>query len=246
MPAKPANLPALMADMAGHFAEALANVAGATRQAPPALPAVRAGLEHSLSWENIIFTAPSFRRAHLEMFSVPGQFAVLHLCILPHLSDPAPIFGFDMLGGRDQVSGLFLDFSPVVSQSQPSLGEAIDGETRAACGTPRPVPAWGTIFSPAFLAVRPRGLQDVETGLAAALAGLRFYLTRLAHMPAAPPRRDAILAGQTAYALAQRANPHTARMLARFVGAAGARTVIETLLFPITTPEAAKRLDRAA
>jgi len=234
-----------MAEMAGHFAATLANVAGATRQAPPALPAVRPGLEHSLLWENIIFTAPSFRRAHLEMFSAPGQFTVLHLCILPHLYDPAPIFGFDMLGGRDQVSGLFLDFSPVVSESQPSLGEAIDGETRAACGTARPVPAWGTIFSPAFLAVRPRGLQDVETGLAAALGGLRFYLTRLAQMPAAP-RLDAILAGQTAYALAQRANPHTARMLARFVGAAGARTVIETLLFPITTPEAAKRLDRAA
>ena len=67
-----------------------------------------------LVWVNRVFTAPSFRRAHVEWLEILDVFAVAHVVILPRLNDPAPIFGFDMIAGRKQATGIFLDFSPVV------------------------------------------------------------------------------------------------------------------------------------
>lgn len=230
-----ADLPALMAHAAAQFCDRIAR--NAAEAPPPRLPPHDA----RLLWHNRIFTAAQFRRAHVERFEHDGHFAVLHVCIFPHLTDAAPIFGFDMIAGRDVATGIFLDFSPAVPDGpNVALRDIIPPSARARFRA-RPAPeGWGSIFSPDFFAIRPASRGDVTAALALAGTALDAYLECLGGGACGDPRAAA---GQASYARGQRQNPHTLRMLARFVGAESARHFIDEVLFPLPeTPAPASRL----
>jgi hypothetical protein len=188
-----------------------------------------------MRWHNTLFAGPCIRRAHVEFLEMPDRFAVLHICIFPHLHNPGPIFGFDMICGRAMATGAFLDFSPTTpAPPTPSLHEAIP-HAHANFTHLRDRPPWGAIFSNDFLAIRPANDTEATAALALAQTALAYYLARL---PTPQPNPDpAIAAGQARYIRAQRTNPHTLRMLSRFVGAAAARRFIEDTLFPLPDVE---------
>lgn len=183
-----------------------------------------------LHWQNTLLRAPNFRRAHVETFEVPGRLSVLHVCIFPHLDDPAPIFGFDMVAGSARVTGIFLDLSPIGQQPpRPSLRDMLGQDALAGFTGRRPPPEWGDIFSGDLLAIRPNDLGDVTRAIDMAK-------TALAGLLAAPRARAGglatIAAGQERYIAGQRRNEHTFRMLAGFVGATAAERFISEVLFP--------------
>ena len=222
----PTDLPTVLRNLAGDFAEALQR-RDAAALPPPSLPAH----QEALHWQNRLFAAPTFRRAHVELFEIPEQFAVVHVCVVPQLGDPAPIFGFDMLAGRAQATGIFLDFSPVTRNApEPALSEVVSPAFRAGFAEPRAAPPWGHVFSPDFFAIRPASEREITQALALARRALSHYLSRLTGNAAADP---AIIEGQSAYCMAQRQNPHTVRMLARYVGQTAARAFVDDILFPL-------------
>ena len=47
-------------------------------------------------WENHRWTSPQFRMAHVEIFN-QDRFMVVHCCVFPHVTDPAPIFGLPLV-----------------------------------------------------------------------------------------------------------------------------------------------------
>ena len=67
------------------FTSLIAGQPDVHRMPPPAVPPRLVSCATPLVWDNAVWSAPGFRRAHLEHFAIPGQFAVLHLCIFPHL-----------------------------------------------------------------------------------------------------------------------------------------------------------------
>jgi hypothetical protein len=208
----------------------LAQRPGLKRQEPPLLPPH----PHSLRWENAIFAGPLLRRAHVELFEVEALFSVVHVCIFPHLSDPAPIFGFDMIGGRAQATGAFLDFSAATpAPPVPALGDAVPQAAIAGFAHRRERPDWGDIFSADFLAIRPASPGEAEAVLGIARAALLYYLQALSENPARQTDDAAVAGGQAAYVQGQRLNPHTLRMLARYTGEAAARRFIDDVLFPL-------------
>ncbi len=73
---------------------------------------------HRFSWPNYVFTGKNFRRAHLDIVDARNtkKLYMLHLTVMPHVNDPSPIFGFDIIAGPNKVTGAFHDFSPVVSK----------------------------------------------------------------------------------------------------------------------------------
>jgi phycocyanobilin:ferredoxin oxidoreductase len=169
----------------------------------------------------------------VELCQVPGHFAVLHVCICPHAATAAPIFGFDMVAGRDQATGAFLDYSPVVPDAGgPCLGRVVTSPDKARFRHHRARPDWGSIFSPDFFAVRPAGMEEAGRALALGRHALLAYTgdLRRGAWPAYP--EAAVRNGQAAYAAAQRRNPHTLRMLARFVGQDAAEAFMREVLFP--------------
>jgi hypothetical protein len=222
------DLPGMMRDAAGMFVARLGDSADAIRLPAPSLPPCSA----SLQWYNTLFAGPEFRRAHIEVFEVPGQFAVLHACILPHLDSHAPIFGFDMVSGQSQATGIFLDYSPVTAAAaEMALSDAVPACARSHFLHKRERPDWGGIFSHEFFAIRPSSVGEVRDAMALALAALAHYLGKL--KPSAGGAIPGVVAGQAAYARGQRMNPHTFRMLSRHVGGACARRFIEEVLFPL-------------
>ena len=220
----------LMQTLAGKFVARLRQESGGLCLAPPSLPRGSAGLV----WRNSLFQAAGFRRAHVELFEIPQHFAVVHVCILPHLWSAAPIFGFDMVAGHSQATGVFLDYSPVTASApMPALADILGADLRARFKAPRTRPEWGRIFSDDFFAVRPVDLEEIETALALASRALDYFLCRLPAEDRRLPADATVLEGQSGYARAQRQNPHTLRMLARHVGPRAAQAFMDDVLFPL-------------
>lgn len=220
----------LMARAADWFRRRLlAEPGSAARVLPRPAPGI-AGVADRLEWSNTLLSSARFRHGHIELLRVPGRLAVLHVCLFPPLDDAAPIFGFDMIAGPARVTGIFLDFSPVVAlRAGLRLSDAVDATNLASFAEHRALPPWGSIFSADMLAIRPADLAEVERAVTLAQDALTRWL-------AAPRQHDidtAVIAnGQARYVAGQRRNEHTLRMLSGFIGAEPARRFIDEILFP--------------
>ena len=60
-----------------------------------------------------MFSSVRYRRAHISTINAieTNKLFLLHVTIFPHLHDPSPIYGFDIVCGPTKVSGAFHDFS---------------------------------------------------------------------------------------------------------------------------------------
>ena len=170
-------------------------------------------------WENHRWTSPQFRMAHVEIFN-QDRFMVVHCCVFPHVTDPAPIFGFDVIAGESKVTGLFWDLSPTVLPSQPFTALPIE--------RPRQRPEWGDIFGENWIACRPTGEEMIAIA-EDAKSVLADYLSKLSpntHQP------DAIIAAQNRYCIQQRKNEHTVKAIKNLLGDEIAAEFMTTVLFP--------------
>lgn len=155
-------------------------------------------------WFNAVWAGGPFRRAHLERL-VTDKVDIVHCVVMPHLTDPAPVYGFDAVAMNGQLTGLFLDMTPMTNAPYRWWPvPAMDGE-------PRSTPEWADFFSDDFIAVVP-----TEHDLWSGTRTLRQYLRKLgAYVPEA---KETIRAAQQQYTENQRHNPKTRRMLAAVVG----------------------------
>jgi phycocyanobilin:ferredoxin oxidoreductase len=184
----------------------------------------------ALQLDNVLFAADTFRRANVEMFSAPGRVYGVHVCVFPHLHDPTPIFGLDIVSGPARVTGIFLDLSPVTeAPPAPRLRDVADADLFDGFSIYRDLPEWCEIFSPDALAVRPMDFDEVARAIDLAQVALEAAL-------ASSRRSSAYVdatAGQARYVAGQRRNEHTFRMLTGFIGAGPARRFIDEVLFPM-------------
>jgi phycocyanobilin:ferredoxin oxidoreductase len=156
--------------------------------------------------------------AHVELFMQP-KFTVVHCCVFPHISDPAPIYGFDVIAGESKITGVFLDLSPTVLPSKPF--------TNLQVGQSRERPAWGDIFSEHWLACRPTP-QDMDLIGDEAVRVLEDYLGTLGRVDLITP----IVTGQNRYCQNQQQNEHTRRALVNIIGAEKTQEFLTQVLFP--------------
>lgn len=170
-------------------------------------------------WENHRWTSPQFRMAHVEIFN-QDRFMVVHCCVFPHVTDPSPIFGFDVIAGESKVTGLFWDLSPTVLSSQPFTTLPIE--------RPRQRPEWGDIFGENWIACRPTGeeMTAIADDAKSVLAGYLGKLSPNTHQP------DAIIAAQDRYCIQQRKNEHTVKAIKNLLGDELAMEFMTTVLFP--------------
>jgi len=169
-------------------------------------------------WENHRYSSPRFRLAHVEIFK-QERFAVVHCCIFPHVSDPSPIFGFDVISGESKITGVFMDLSPTVNDPQPF--------TDLDVGRSRDRPEWGAIFSPYWLACRPTQ-EEMQLIGNESVAVLERYLTTLG----AVGLISEIAIAQNRYCTQQQKNEHTRKALVNLLGQSGADEFMREILFP--------------
>ena len=172
----------------------------------------------NFGWENYRYQSPLFRLAHIEVFN-QNNFLVVHCCVFPHVTDPSPIFGFDVITGENKITGVFLDLSPTVLEPTPFVNIGVEKS--------RERPEWGDIFSPYWLACRPTEQEMIMIGYKAGEV-LTEYLSTLGKTG------DSIniTAKQNHYCTQQQKNPHTRRALINLIGEERADYFMKEILFP--------------
>lgn len=186
---------------------------------------------HRFSWPNFVYTDSTFRRAHLDVVDARStkKLYMLHLTVMPHISDPAPVFGFDLIAGPTKVTGAFHDFSPVGAE-HPLSGWFAARVSQYAWSKPRQLPAWAQeIFSPSMVAAgNISDLQELSAVLELAVSNLEHYLQEVGNVTA----RN-FTAEQNKYCRNQKQNPHTPKVMeALGLDPAEVETFIHTCLFP--------------
>jgi hypothetical protein len=186
---------------------------------------------HRYSWPNSVYASNSFRRAHIDIVDAreSKKLYMLHLCIFPHVYDPAPIFGFDIIAGPSKVTGAFHDFSPVAGDTSLDTWFA-ERAAQQQWSKNRELPQWAkNIFSPSIVAAG--NIQDEDELarlLSFACANMLFYIDGLGKLSATDYTER-----QNYYCQNQKRNPHTPRVMSALgLDEAEVAEFIHDCLFP--------------
>ena len=62
-------------------------------------------------WLNRVFKGEHFRRAHIDSVDARATkgLYMTHICVFPNFDNDAPIYGFDIIAGKNKVTGAFHD-----------------------------------------------------------------------------------------------------------------------------------------
>jgi hypothetical protein len=150
-----------------------------------------------------------YRRAHISIIDAreTKKLYLLHVTVFPHLNDPSPIFGFDIVCGPSKVSGAFHDFSIAGDKTSPMWLWFNAKVAMEEWNKPRELPDWGKqIFSPAMVAIGAVGEEELDKFITLGLETLEFYL---ANVGIAQQDVAAYEMAQNRYCHYQKQNPRT-------------------------------------
>lgn len=106
-------------------------------------------------WVNRVWTSDKYRRAHIDVVDARTTKGLwmMHCCVFPHTHNPAPIFGFDVIAGKNKITGCFIDYSPGGDAGHPMIEYFADEVSRYEWNKSRKLPDWAErIFSPHMVA----------------------------------------------------------------------------------------------
>ncbi len=166
-------------------------------------------------WINKVWASSQYRRAHIDVVDARETKGLwmMHCCVFPHLHNPAPIFGFDVIAGRSKITGCFYDYSPSADREHPMLDWFADEAQKLEWNKTRKLPDWAErIFSPSMIAAgNVSNEEELEQIFAIAKQGIDHYLETVGETNnTAVSTKEA----QNFYAQNQKMNPHTPKVMA--------------------------------
>jgi phycocyanobilin:ferredoxin oxidoreductase len=176
------------------------------------------GLAHfnSDTWVNRVWRNDHVRRAHIDVVDARESKGLwmMHVCVFPVLTNDGPIYGFDVIAGKNKMTGAFHDFSPSSDYDNPM----IDGYKEAVAdfipSKQRVLPEWATnIFTDKMLAAG--NVSDIDEAVAIielAQDNLRAYFDEIGEFTGCG-NSDMVIAAQNYYCHNQQQNPHTPRTM---------------------------------
>jgi len=188
--------------------------------------------QHDFPWPALSYYNPNlFRRADLDIIDAREErkLWMMHLVVYPHLNDPAPIYGFDVIAGPKKVTGAFHDFSPV----DPNHFMMSEFHERAAKFIPskkRELPEWArNIFSGSMISAgNVRDGDELQELLDLCLSNLQYHINNIGGSTENNYTKE-----HNWYAINQKKNPHTPRVMENMgVEPDEVRRYIDTCLFP--------------
>ena len=185
-------------------------------------------------WVNRVWTSENYRRAHIDVVDARETKGLwmMHCCVFPHTHNPAPIFGFDVIAGKNKITGCFIDYSPAGDFEHPMIEYFGEEVGRYDWNKKRKLPEWAErIFSEHMVAA---GNVSDETELK--------QLTSLAHIlvnhyleTVGETNKTAnnTTKSQNYYCENQKQNPHTPKVMASLgLSEEDVRVFIQDCLFP--------------
>ena len=170
-----------------------------------------------LGWVNRTWNNRYIRRAHLDVVDVRETKGLwmAHLCLMPMLTNGGPIYGFDIIAGKNKVTGAFHDFSPLLQKDHP-LTEWFKEETKwYKPSKERELPDWAkAIFSGGMIAAgNVQEEKELNQICTMAVSNLANYIDKIRTHHGEAKKEDVIKA-QNYYCEHQNKNPHTPRVMA--------------------------------
>ena len=185
-------------------------------------------------WVNRVWTSDRYRRAHVDVVDARETKGLwmMHCCIFPHLNNPAPIYGFDVVAGKNKITGCFHDYSSAGDSEHPMMDWFADEAQKLSWNKTRKLPDWAErIFSPSMIAAgNVNDEEELEQIFAMARTTLDHYLSTVAETNnTAVDTTEA----QNYYCENQKQNPHTPRVMVSLgLSEEDVRVFIQECLFP--------------
>jgi phycocyanobilin:ferredoxin oxidoreductase len=167
-------------------------------------------------WINRVWANEFVRRAHIDVVDARDTKGLwmMHVCIFPTLDNPAPIYGFDVIAGKNKMTGAFHDFSPSADTDHPMIQGYFESVEHFIPEKQRELPEWArNIFTKKMLAAGNVKTEEEATEIIRiALDNLRAYFNEVG-LSKGEGLRDLVAASQDYYCHNQQQNPHTPNVM---------------------------------
>ena len=187
-------------------------------------------------WVNRVWSSEKYRRAHVDVVDARDSKGLwmMHCCIFPHLQNDGPILGFDVIAGKNKITGCFHDFSATQDSKHVMIERFGDRANELEWRKQRELPDWAkAIFSDHMVSA---GNVKDETELAQiedmVHDSIYTYLDEIDFFNDMGDAEQGKLA-QNRYAHYQKQNPHTPRTMAALgLAESDVELFIQDCLFP--------------
>ena len=167
-------------------------------------------------WINRVWRNDHVRRAHIDVVDARDTKGLwmMHVCVFPVLNNDGPIYGFDVIAGKNKMTGAFHDFSASATFDHPMIEGYKEAVADFIPKKQRQLPEWATnIFTDKMLAAG--NVNTVEEAVAIielAQDNLRAYFDEIGEFTGFGDR-SLVTAAQNYYCHNQQQNPHTPRTM---------------------------------
>jgi phycocyanobilin:ferredoxin oxidoreductase len=187
-------------------------------------------------WINKVWTSKDYRRAHIDVVDARETRGLwmMHCCVFPHLDNPAPIFGFDVIAGKNKMTGCFIDYSPSADREHAMLDYFAEEVSRYEWIKKRELPDWAQrIFSGSMVAAGNVSDEDEISQISSLASILVNHYVETVGETAKTAEVNAVMAAQNFYAENQKQNPHTPKVMTSLgLNEEDVRAFIQECLFP--------------
>ncbi len=168
-------------------------------------------------WINRVWANDHVRRAHIDVVDARESHGLwmMHVCCFPVLTNDAPIYGFDVIAGKNKMTGAFHDFSassggddhPMIDWYRNAVADFVPSKKRE-------LPEWAqNIFSDSMIAAGNVRTDEEATAIVdLALANLRVWFDSVPEY-SGNASSEFTAGAQNYYCHNQQQNPHTPRVM---------------------------------
>ncbi len=187
-------------------------------------------------WVNRVWNSKDYRRAHLDIVDARKTKGLwmMHLCIFPEISNDGPIFGFDVIAGKNKMTGAFHDFSVSTNSKHHMIDHFIQVSKQLDWKRERELPEWAkAIFNEEMIAAgNVKEEAEINQLMYVVKENLSYYLDNIGKYQGNSNDELGAIA-QNRYAHYQKQNPHTPRTMAALgLDEEDVKVFIEKCLFP--------------
>ena len=167
-------------------------------------------------WINRVWANDSIRRAHIDVVDARDTKGLwmMHVCVFPQLHNDSPIYGFDVIAGKNKMTGAFHDFSPSATIDHPMIDGYFESVADFVPAKKRELPEWArNIFTEKMLAAgNVNTEEESEQIINIALNNLKAYFQEVKEFDGCG-NLDMVAGAQNYYCHNQQQNPHTANVM---------------------------------
>lgn len=190
-------------------------------------------------WVNRVWTSDRYRRAHVDVVDARDSKGLwmMHCCIFPRLDNNGPIFGLDVIAGKNKITGFFHDYSRTIEPRHPMIDEFGYEVSKLEWKKQRELPEWAqAIFSPHMVAAgNVTKKEELAQIIDLSFSSIDAYLADIGNYNHEADN-DEVKAAQNRYAHYQKQNPHTPRTMTSLgLDEEDVTTFVHECLFPNIT-----------